>query len=160
MSAVNMPTLPHASNRHSEDGWTRRNRNRPRLRESRPITLGHPKERQTQLPARDADPHGGITRSNRFPNCTYMTQWTAAPEDRITWDVEVIQGGTFEVVMYYACPQGERWVGDRIELWRSEASRQPSRSPMRFRSSAAEHDRVKRQEGYVKDWRPDEIGRD
>ncbi len=61
--------------------------------ESRPITLGHPDERQTQLPARDALPHGGIVRSNQFPNCTYMTNWTGAAEDRITWDAEVIASG-------------------------------------------------------------------
>ncbi len=124
---------------------------------SRPITLGHPEERQTQLPARDAEPHGGVARSNRFPNCTYMTQWTGAPEDRITWDVEVIEGGNFEVTMYYACPKES--VGSEIELsFRGQRLTTTIDVPNDVPQIGGEHDRVERQEGYVKDWRPMKLG--
>jgi arylsulfatase A-like enzyme len=123
----------------------------------RPITLGHPQERQTQLPARDAEPHGGVVRSNRFPNCTYMTQWTGAAEDRITWDIEVIEGGNFEVTMYYACPKES--VGSELELsFGGQRLAATIEVPNDVPQIGREHDRVERQEGYVKDWRPMKLG--
>lgn len=123
----------------------------------RPLTLGHPEERQTQLPARDAVPHGGITRSNRFPNCTYMKNWTGAADDRITWDVEVLEGGTFEVVMYYACT--DESVGTEIELSFGEQSLKASiEIPNDVPLIGHVNDRVERQEGDVKQWRAMTLG--
>ena len=81
--------------------------------ETRPFTLGHPDAIFTQLPARDATPHGKIVRSNRFPNCTFMTEWTNT-EDQITWELEVLGKGKYEVEMYYACPDSS--VGTVLEL--------------------------------------------
>ena len=123
---------------------------------TRPITLAHPDSEFTQLPARDATPHGGIRRSNRFPNCTYMTHWTG-PEDSITWDVEVLGGGVFEVQMYYACRQDA--VGSKIQLTLDDQKIEKiievvNDGPL----IGAEEDRFVRVEGYVRDWRPMTIG--
>jgi hypothetical protein len=124
---------------------------------SRPITLGHPDERQTQLPARDAQPHGSVVRSNRFPNCTYMTHWTTAAEDQITWDVEVLEGGRFEVQMYYAC--AEQSVGSQLELQFGDQRLQVTIDQANdVPAIGSEHDRVERQESYVKVWRPMRLG--
>ena len=124
--------------------------------QDRPFTLGHPDYPYTQLPARDAIPHGGIKRSNRFPNDSFLTNWTS-PEDMITWNVEVLADGVFDVTLYYTCPPSD--VGSTFEL--------------RFRDSdligqiteghnpplmGMEHDRVKRIESYVKDFKPLNLG--
>src|SRR5690606_18861290 len=60
--------------------------------DDRPFPVGHPDFRYTQLPARDATVAGGIQRSNRFPNCSYFTNWTST-DDAISWDVEVLADG-------------------------------------------------------------------
>ncbi|MBN2473211.1 MAG: arylsulfatase [Pirellulales bacterium] len=124
--------------------------------DDRPFLVGHPDYRYTQLPARDAKTHGNIQRSNRFPNCSYFTNWTSL-DDRITWDAEVLAGGTYEVEVYYTCPPSD--VGSIIELsfGRSRLRGrivEPHDPPQHGR----EHDRVERMESYVKDFKPLKLG--
>lgn len=122
----------------------------------RPITLAHPDAEFTQLPSRDAKAHGGVRRSNRFPNCTFMTNWKN-PEDSITWDVEVLGSGDFEVQMYYACKQAD--VGSKIEL---SVGDQKIEKMIEVANEVpligADEDRFERVEGYVRDWRPMTLG--
>ncbi|MDB4445716.1 hypothetical protein N9181_00390 [bacterium] len=122
----------------------------------RPITLAHPDAEFTQLPSRDAKAHGGVRRSNRFPNCTFMTNWKN-PEDSISWDVEVLGSGDFEVQMYYACKQAD--VGSKIEL---SVGDQKIEKMIEVANEVpllgADEDRFERVEGYVRDWRPMTLG--
>ncbi len=124
--------------------------------DNRPFLVGHPDFRYTQLPARDAQPHGNIKRSNRYPNCSYFTNWTSL-DDRITWDVEVAAAGTYDVVLYYTC--AEQDVGATVELSLNESSLTGQvltahDPPLR----GAANDRVERTESYVKDFRPLKLG--
>jgi arylsulfatase A-like enzyme len=124
--------------------------------ETRPFHLGHPDAVYTQLPARDATPHGKIVRSNRFPNCTFMTQWSSTT-DTITWDLEVLGDAEYEVQMYYACPESS--VGTVLELTLGPETIQATvqtanDSPL----IGMEHDRFERAEGYVKQWEPMKLG--
>ena len=123
----------------------------------RPFPLGDAVYRYTQLPARDAVTTGGIRRSNRYPNCSYFTNWTTA-DDRIRWDVEVRQAGAYHVDVYYSCPTAD--VGSTIELRHGEnllAGRvAPAHDPG---LRGAEHDRVERTESYVKDFRALRLGK-
>ena len=125
--------------------------------QKRPFTVGHPDFALTQLPARDATPHGGVQRSARAPNCSYFTNWKSS-EDSIVWPIDVLAGGNFEVEMYYAC--GESAVGTEIELslgeQRTSAVVAKANDPP---AMGAEHDRVKRKgESYVKDFVPMKLG--
>jgi len=122
----------------------------------RPFTLGHPGSEWTQLPARDGRPAGTITRSNRFPNCSYFTNWTST-DDRVSWPVDVLADGRFEVTLHYAVSKAD--VGATIELSRGETRltatiSRPHEVPIR----GGEHDRVPRQESYVKDFQPLRMG--
>jgi arylsulfatase A-like enzyme len=124
--------------------------------DERPFLIGHPEYRYTQIPARDGVAHGNIERSNRFPNCSFFRNWTSV-DDRLTWDAEVAAGGDYEVEIYYTCPQKD--VGSTIELRFNDARLQGRISqahdpPLR----GGEHDRVRRQESYVKDFRPMKLG--
>lgn len=150
---------PEVARRLSErlDAWVKKTKPRTsRDPETRPMTLGHPDAEYTQLPARDAKPSGGIQRSNRFPNCTFMTNWTSS-DDSITWDVDVMDSGRYEVQMYYACEKdavgtelvltlGDQKIEKRIEVAHDV--------PL----IGAAEDRFKRAEGYVRDWRPMTLG--
>jgi arylsulfatase A-like enzyme len=130
---------------------------RPGLRDDdRPFPVGHPVPAVTQLPARDAKFTGGVKRSNRFPNCSYLTNWTGL-DDRITFNVEVLQAGHYEAVLHYACPAVD--VGSTIELRFGGVSLSgrldvPNDPPL----VGAAADRVPRGESYVKDFKPWRLG--
>ncbi len=124
--------------------------------QDRPFLIGHPDYTLTQIPARDGTAHGNIKRSNRFPNCSFFTNWTAL-EDKITWDAEVLISGTYEVELYYTCPAAD--VGSTIELsFRDSRLRgritEAHDPPLR----GGENDRVERGESYVKDFKPMKLG--
>jgi arylsulfatase A-like enzyme len=124
--------------------------------DDRPFTIGHPDYPITLIPARDGIGHGNIRRSNRFPNDSYFTRWTST-SDSITWKVEVLADGDFEVEIYYTCPPED--AGSVIELSIAgenltgivSVAHDP---PLQ----GTEHDRVERMESYVKDFKPMNLG--
>ena len=125
--------------------------------EERPITLGHPEFEYTQIPARDGIPHGTIKRSNRYPNNTFFTDWTNTA-DSITWDIEVLADGEFEVELYYTCPAES--VGSVLELSFVESRlstiiTKAHNPPL----TGMENDRDPRMESYVKDFIPMKLGK-
>lgn len=79
----------------------------------RPFTVGYSKSIYTQLPARDGIAHGNIIRSNRWPNSSYYLNWIST-NDSITWPVDVLENGEFEVELFYTCPVND--VGSRVRL--------------------------------------------
>ena len=118
--------------------------------DKRGFVIGHPGNRFTQIPARDGVAHRNIKRSNRFPNCSFFTNWTSV-DDKITWDVEVGMTGNYQVEVYYACPAAD--VGSQIELSCGDNSLQNTITDAHDPPTlGAEHDRVKRQESYVKNF--------
>ena len=125
-------------------------------RESRPFPIGHPDFPYTQMPARDGEAHGNIERSNRFPNCTFFTNWTSS-SDKITWDAEVLSEGEYRVELYYTCSRQN--LGSTIELSMGSAQitgkiTEAHDPPLR----GMEDDRSKRMESYVKAFMPMELG--
>jgi len=125
--------------------------------DTRTFPVGHPDFRFSQLPARDALPHGGITRSNRFPNCTFLENWSSLA-DSITWEVEVMESGEFDAVLYYTC--AEKDTGSLVRLAGGShmvESRvlKPHDPPL----EGEKYDRIPRQESYTKDFIPMSLGR-
>jgi len=122
----------------------------------RPFPVGHPAFRETVLPARDGVAHGGVERSNRFPNDSFFTSWTGV-DDAITWNVEVVEAGRYEILLHYACREED--VGSRVEV-RLGSSVLTARiadahdPPL----EGMEADRTPRIESYVKDFRPLSLG--
>ena len=123
----------------------------------RGFLIGHPEAVYTQLPARDAKVSGKLKRSNRFPNCSYFTNWVNT-DDMIMFDVEVVADGVFEVEMYYTCPKDsvgsvvELAVGaNKVKAKITEAHDPPLRG--------MDEDRVKRMESYVKDFKALKMGK-
>jgi arylsulfatase A-like enzyme len=111
----------------------------------------------TWLPARDGVGHGGIERSGRAPNCSFFTHWTSK-DDRITWDVDVLQAGVYNAELYYTCPAAD--VGATVELAHNQSSttakiNTANDPPLEGKAE----DRVDRgAESYVKDFRPLKLG--
>ena len=141
--------------RQAVDGW-RREMLPISKGDPRPFVIGHPEAKRTQIPARDGVGSGGIKRSNRFPNCSYFTNWKS-PDERITWKVELAATGEYAVDLYYTC--AERDVGSKIELSFGGAAlagvvSQANDPPL----TGALQDHVVRMESYVKNFRPMRLG--
>lgn len=124
--------------------------------DDRPFLIGHPDFEWTQIPARDGIAHGNIQRSNRWPNCSFFTNWKDS-QDKITWEAEVMEAGDFEVIIYYTCPVEDvgadfvlQFQDQRLSGKIMEAHDPPL--------VGMEHDYVERGESYVKDFKPLSIG--
>ena len=124
--------------------------------DTRRFPIGDPEYSYTQLPARDGVAHGNIKRSNRWPNCSFYTQWTSL-NDSITWNTEVLAEGDYDATLYYTCPQADVGATFRLSLGNhhvdgkiTEAHNPPLRG--------MEHDKVPRIESYVKDFKPLDMG--
>lgn len=124
--------------------------------DTRSFPIGHPDWTYNQLPARDAKVNGNIQRSNRYPNCSFFGNWTSTDE-KISFDVEVLEEGDFEAVLYYTC--AEENVGARISLTFGENTLKSQITeahdpPLIGR----DEDRAPRTESYVKDFKPLTMG--
>lgn len=124
--------------------------------DDRAITLGDPDFEYTQIPARDGIPHGNIKRSNRHPNNTFFTNWESV-RDSITWDVEVMADGEFEVELYYTMKPENPGVAIQLSHGTSKyvtRITEPHDPPL----TGMENDRDPRIESYVKDFKPKVLG--
>jgi arylsulfatase A-like enzyme len=70
----------------------------------RPFTVGF--SSSTTLPARDGIEHGTIKRSAKAPNNSFFTNWTSV-NDSITWEIEIVNSGKYEAIVYYTCAAGD-----------------------------------------------------
>ena len=98
-----------------------------------------------------------MKRSARAPNCSFFTNWTTT-DDRITWDIEVAEGGSYEAVVYYTCAPTD--VGSTFELsfngGQAQGKVAEAHDPPLL---GAENDRTPRfGESLVKDFKPLRIG--
>jgi len=125
--------------------------------DQRPFVIAHPDYPVTQIPARDGKAHGGIKRSNRFPNSSFFTNWTNR-DDSITWDAEVLADGNYEVEIYYTCPAGDE--GSEIELSFNDSKLRGTVAKAHpSELVGAAEDRVKRAESYEQNWTSMKLGR-
>jgi len=122
----------------------------------RSFPLGHPEFNITQLPARDGIAHGNIKRSNKYPNDSYFTNWKSV-DDFISWDVDVLAEGLYEVILYYTCAAENTGVTLQLSFKNSQVSKEITltHNPP---ETGMEHDRVPRIESYVKDFKPISMG--
>ena len=122
----------------------------------RPFTVGHANWPITELPARDAQFKGTIKRSSVHPNCSYLLNWTSV-DDRITWDVQVLEAGKYEAIVYYTCKAED--VGATLELRVGDASVKGKVMQAHDPPAQGEaENRVQKGESLVKDFKPMSLG--
>lgn len=125
-------------------------------RKKRLFPIGSVNQTFTQLPARDGIAHGTIKRSNRWPNDSFYTNWTSL-NDAITWDVNVLNKGKFEVFLYYTCKKEN--VGAELQLTLNNSKL--TKVITEFHDPpliGADKDRSPRMESYVKDFKVIKMG--
>jgi hypothetical protein len=104
------------SDSQRNQGKQAKGKNRPEKRvipDDRPFPVGYRAFPWTPLPARDGVPHGEIRRSSGAPNCSYFVDWKSR-DGYLTWDIEVHEAGTYEVMIEYTCPLAD--AGSTIEV--------------------------------------------
>ncbi len=122
----------------------------------RSFPLGHPDYEYTQIPARDGIAHGGIKRSSIHPNNSFFYNWKSE-KDSITWDIDVLADGTFEVELYYTLTEADKGVAVTLshgESLLSATINETHNPPLK----GMENDRVERDESYVKDFKAVRLG--
>lgn len=121
--------------------------------DTRPYPVGY--TAFTYLPARDGQSSGGIQRSTRAPNSSYFTNWTSI-DDRITWNIDVLQAGDYEAVLHYTAPT----AGSVVELSfgdaRVAARIAPPHDPPLYGMKEDRH--LRAGESYAKNFRPLALG--
>jgi arylsulfatase A-like enzyme len=90
-----------------------------RARPQRPFTVGG--AAVTSLPARDGVPQGGLRRSSVHPNDSYFLEWSSTAYG-VTWDVDVLQAGAYDVQAWYAVPPADVGASVRVTLGDASAS--------------------------------------
>ncbi len=136
--------------------WIKNIRSELPAQDLRPLIVGNKKMPLTKLPASEAEASGNIIRSSKHPNDSYFKGWNST-NDKIYWNVEVEADGLFEVEVYYAC--SEKNIGSEIQLQFNQSSisnkiQVANNVPV----MGMEHDKVLREESYVKDFKPMKLG--
>jgi hypothetical protein len=127
------------------------------LKDERPLLVGDPLFINDVLPASEANARGNIVRSSIHPNDSYYKQWRST-EDSILWNIEVLEKGEFEIEFYYAC--SEKNIGTKIELsFQNSSVTKPIIVANDMPLIGVQNDRVKRDESFLKDFKPLNLGR-
>ena len=118
--------------------------------DKRPLIIGHPDLKLTQLPVSEGLGHGNIKRSNQFPNDSHLTNWLTK-EDFISWEVALEKEGNFKIDVYYSCSKDN--IGTELSVSFGENSvknvlKKENNVPL----IGMEHDAVPRDESYIKDF--------
>ena len=141
---------------HAKEQWLTEMEISPELPVQRTFPLGHPDFTNTLLPARDGEANGTIKRSNKYPNDSYFTNWTSA-NDYISWEVEVLEAGQYEVELYYTCAPENVGVIYTLSFENRSISI-PITKAHDPPETGMENDRHPRIESYIKDFIPIELG--
>ncbi len=81
----------------------------------RPFPVGYREFPITILPARDAEPRGGLERSAPAPNSSYLTNWRSLQAEAV-WNVAVQTAGVYDVSIDYTCRAGDEGAVLRLEF--------------------------------------------
>lgn len=113
--------------------------------------VGYQRAKYTQLPARDAIPHGHLKRSSRWPNASYFTNWQST-SDSLSWNCDILSKGKYKATIYYTCkPEA---VGSELLLTQGnnqlKAKITEAYDPP---IQGARYDRVAREESFDKEFR-------
>jgi len=124
-------------------------------RDPRPFPVGHPGAPLTELTAGEATPHGGIARSCKHRNCSFLTRWNST-DDAIEWPVDVVTPGRYDVEVWYTVSEAD--AGASVRLSCGPANVTGSIGPAWDPPLWDAYDRAPRVEGYDKEFRPLRLG--
>jgi arylsulfatase A len=120
------------------------------------IPVGHPAGPLVELPASEAYSNGGIHFQGKAGWAhDWLTGWTDV-EDAVTWELDVLQAGDYDVSLLYACPPAD--VGARLMISTGDHYLMTSVTQAHDPQPLPTRDRVPRTEVPVKVWAELEAG--
>lgn len=125
----------------------------PRGREAFPI--GYPGALMTELTAGEAVPRGSLRRSSPHPNSSFLTDWTSA-RDVIEWPVEVVTPAAYDIDLWYTVAAAD--AGATVQVSCGTAMMTGTIRPAWNPPLKNGDDRIRRVEGYEKEFRPVRLG--
>jgi len=124
--------------------------------DTRPFPVGYSSLFNTLLPARDASSSGNVTRSNRWPNDSYFHEWNDK-DASISWSIEVLDSGNYWVDLYYALSADSNGVSVKFTSSQGTFISSTIEAHITTQEGHA-HDRMLREESYVKNWKKVNLG--
>ncbi len=122
-----------------------------------PIQIGNPAENPVELLAPEAKLHGNLKFNGGMGWANdRITNWKSI-EDAVSWDIDVIQPGEYEVTLLYTC--SEKNLGAQMEVAAGEAQIQANIMKAHDPKPIFSPDRIPRGEVYEKVWGAFDIGR-
>jgi hypothetical protein len=140
----------------AKNGWISTVLNELDRNRTEVFPIGFPGSRFTQLPARDGIPHGHIKRSNKWPNSSYFTNWTATT-DSITWNCDILAKSNYKATVYYTCKATAIGSALVLKQGNNELKTQISQAHDPGFNGVA-FDRYPREESFEKDFKALEMG--
>ena len=103
-------------------------------------------------------PHGTIERSSKAPNNSFFKHWTST-EDSISWNVDIGQEGSYQVIVHYTCaPENVgalvRFAVDGTRITTKAEVHDAFDPPLYDKSK----ERVAKSHYFVKDFAPLDLG--
>lgn len=124
--------------------------------EPAPIPVGYPQANPVELLAPDAHLNGNLAFKGKTGWANdWITNWTNTT-DFVTWDIEVIKAGSYEISLLYTCPESS--VGSRVRIEMADASSEAVITEPHDPSPIPSPDRVPRGEVYEKVWKSLSMG--
>jgi arylsulfatase A-like enzyme len=115
-----------------------------------PIPVGYPQARMVELPAPESYFSGNLRfKGGQGWANDWITGWQRI-EDSVSWEIDVVQPGRFEVTLLFTCP--ERDVGSRIRVEVAGQAVEGVIGRAHDPESLPSPDRIPRGEVYEKIW--------
>ena len=124
------------------------------LNKKRPFTISGEFNINNVLPARDSYFSGGIKRSNRYPNDSFLTNWSES--DSIFWPIQVMNDGLYNMRIFINSDK-ESINSDIIVSSNNSNAKGKVEKAFVSELRGMENDRVPRIESYLKDFQVIEI---
>jgi arylsulfatase A len=119
------------------------------VKHSTPIPVGYAEENPIEITVPESTFDGGLRFCVKAPNNAWLTNWTST-DAKITWDIDVVRGGKYEVGLQYLCDAANAGSRVKISAGASTAEADVTGTPIRQVPSP---DRVKRTvEAYEMEW--------
>ena len=119
------------------------------LNKKRPFTISGEFNINNVLPARDSYFSGGIKRSNRYPNDSFLTNWSEI--DSIFWPIQVMNDGLYNLRIFINSDK-ESINSDIIVSSNNSNAKGKVEKVFISKLRGMENDRVPRIESYLKDF--------
>ncbi|MEM9829729.1 MAG: sulfatase-like hydrolase/transferase [Bacteroidota bacterium] len=81
-----------------------------------PVEIGHPQQTVVSLSTTGAQLHGNLVYKNKNGwSYDWMINWKSV-RDRVSWDIKVVEAGTYEVFLQYLIPSGSEGATVMVKI--------------------------------------------